>query len=89
LVSWKDAAMGVTITLKNIPEEIYLGLKSAAKVHRRSLNSEVIACLERVLTPARIDNDAHLAAAQQIRDEIKGKTFKVADIEKAIDQGRL
>ncbi len=81
--------MGMTITLKNIPEDIYLGLKSAAKVHRRSLNSEVIACLERVLTPARIDNDAHLAAAQQIRDELKGKTFKVADIEKAIDQGRL
>lgn len=81
--------MGITITLKNIPEDIYLGLKSAAKVHRRSLNSEVIACLERVLTPARIDNDAHLAVAQQIRDELKGKKFKVADIEKAIDQGRL
>jgi len=81
--------MGVTITLKNIPEEIYLELKSAAKVHRRSLNSEVIACLERVLTPTRIDNDAHLTAARQIRDELKGKTFKVADIQKAIDQGRL
>lgn len=81
--------MGVTITLKNIPEEIYLGLKSAAKAHRRSLNSEVIACLEHVLTPTRIDNDAHLAAARQIREELKGKTFKVADIRKAIDKGRL
>lgn len=80
--------MGMTITLKNIPEDIYLGLKSAAKVHRRSLNSEVIACLERVLTPAKISNDTHLAVAQQIRDELKGKKFKVADIEKAIDQGR-
>ena len=81
--------MPTTLTLKNIPDAVYQRLKSSAELHRRSLNSEVIACLERVLTPARIDNDAHLAAAQQIRDEIKGKTFKVADIEKAIDQGRL
>lgn len=81
--------MGITITLKNIPEDIYLGLKSSAKAHRRSLNNEVIACLERVLAPAKISNDAHLATAQQIRDELKGKIFKVADIEKIIDQGRL
>ncbi len=90
--SWvlkRGAGMGVTITLKNIPEDTYLGLKSAAKVHRRSLNSEVIACLELVLTPARTTNDAHLAAAQQIRDELKGKSFRVVDIAKAIDQGRL
>lgn len=80
--------MGVTITLKNIPEDIYSGLKSAAKMHRRSLNSEVIACLERVLAPARISNDAHLDMARQIREELKEKKFRASEIEKAIDQGR-
>lgn len=85
--------MGITVTLKNIPEHIYESLKSAAKVHHRSLNSEVIACLERVLMPTAIGNDVHLAVAQQIRNELKNirgsKKFKVADIAKAIDQGRL
>lgn len=80
--------MGMTITLKNIPEDIYDSLKRAAEAHHRSLNSEVIACLERVLLPTKISNEAHLAKARQIRDELKGKKFKVADIEKAIDQGR-
>ena len=81
--------MGVSITLKNIPDEIYDSLRSAAEAHHRSLNSEVIACLERVLMPTKIANEAHLAKAQQIRGELKGKRFKVADIKKAIDQGRL
>ena len=80
--------MSTTITLKNIPEDIYDSLKSAAQAHHRSLNSEVIACLERVLMATKISNETHLANARQIRDELKGKKFKVADIEKAIDQGR-
>lgn len=29
-----------------------------------------------------------MAMAKQMRDELKDKKFKVADIEKAIDQGR-
>lgn len=80
--------MAMTITLKNIPDDIYDSLKSAAEAHHRSLNSEVIACLERVLLPARISNEAHLQQARQIRDELKGRKFKAADISKTIKQGR-
>jgi antitoxin FitA len=46
--------MAVTVTLKNIPDPVYLRLKESAAAHHRSLNSEVIACLERVLLPARV-----------------------------------
>lgn len=80
--------MGATITLKNIPEEIYDSLKQAANAHHRSINSEAIACLERVLLPSKTGNDEHLARARQLRESLKGKKFKVADIDKAIDQGR-
>lgn len=80
--------MAMTITLKNIPDDIYISLKSAAAAHHRSLNSEAIACLERVLLPTRVSPETHLAQARQIRDELKGKKFKVADIRKAIAQGR-
>ena len=38
--------MPATIILKNIPGDVYARLKLSAKTHRRSLNSETIACLE-------------------------------------------
>ncbi len=80
--------MSVSITLKNIPDEVYISLKNSAKVHHRSLNGEAIACLERVLMPTRATNEAHLAKAREIRAELKGVKFKTADIDKAINQDR-
>ncbi|MCI5142319.1 MAG: Arc family DNA-binding protein, partial [Candidatus Electrothrix sp. ATG1] len=35
-----------TLTLKNIPEDLYTRLKAAAEAHRRSLNSEILYCVE-------------------------------------------
>lgn len=80
--------MSATITLKNIPDDIYASLKAAAETHHRSINSEAIACLERVLLPAKVGSDVHLARARQVREGLKGKKFKAADIAKAIEQGR-
>mgnify|MGYP003488353497 CR=1 FL=1 len=80
--------MSTTLTLKNIPDNIYTRLREAADAHHRSMNSEVIACLERVLLPARISHEAHLAQARQIRDELKGRKFRASDIRKIIAQGR-
>lgn len=37
---------GATITLKNVPPELHRSLKDLAKKHKRSLNQEVIHCLE-------------------------------------------
>ena len=80
--------MATTITLKNIPDEIYASLKRAAEVHHRSINSEVIACLERVLMPSRPSAEEHLARARQIRDTLGNQIFSAADIAAAIEQGR-
>jgi antitoxin FitA len=38
-----------TLTLKNIPDELYVRLKEAAAANRRSLNSEVLVAMERSL----------------------------------------
>ncbi|MDH3525420.1 MAG: Arc family DNA-binding protein, partial [Acidobacteriota bacterium] len=38
-----------TLTVKNLPQETYERLKGSAKAHRRSLNSELIVCIERAL----------------------------------------
>jgi len=80
--------MPATITLKNIPDDIYARLKEAADAHHRSLNSEVIACLERTLLPARVPPQERLARARQLRQGIGAGKFGTAEIDKAIDQGR-
>ena len=46
--------MPTSLTLKNVPDEVYAQLKAAAELHRRSLNSEAIVCLEAVLMPERV-----------------------------------
>ena len=81
--------MPTTITLKNIPDDIYARLKEAAEAHHRSLNSEVIACLEKTLLPARASPEERIARARELRQRLKDRQFEVADIAGAIDQGRL
>lgn len=81
-------AVGTTITLKNIPDPVYASLKQAAEAHHRSINSEAIACLERVLLPATTGHEERLARARQIRAVLPAGQFSAADIAGAIEQGR-
>ena len=48
--------------------------------HRRSLNSEVIVCLESILLPQKISVDERLARARQIRQALAGTVFSAEDI---------
>lgn len=57
-----------TLTIKNIPEEVYERLKRRAKVRRRSINQEVIAVIERALETPPIDVDAALKRTRKIRE---------------------
>lgn len=56
-----------TLTIKNIPELLIERLKSQAVLHRRSLNHEVIACLEAVTRAAPIEPDELLARVRALR----------------------
>lgn len=78
-----------TITVKNIPDDIYLSLKSAAQAHHRSLNSEILACLETMLLPTRVSSDERLLRAKRLRENLANMTFTAKDIDDAIEQGRL
>lgn len=49
----------LTITLKNIPEHLHSMLKQSAEENRRSLNSEILARLERELAAPTIDPEAY------------------------------
>lgn len=80
--------MPTTLTLKNIPDDVYERLKLAAAVHRRSLNSEAIVCLEMVLAPARIATGERLARAREMRAGLNATKFKARDIDALKRQGR-
>ena len=59
--------MAMTITLKNVPDEVYGRLKQSAETHRRSINSEAIVCLESVLLPTRMSPSERLARVRALR----------------------
>ena len=77
-----------TLTLKNIPDDVYERLKAAAALHRRSLNSEAIVCLESVLIPTRVDRAERLARIRRLRAELAGAEFGEADIDAMKLEGR-
>ncbi len=79
--------MPTTLTLKNIPDDVYERLRVAAALHRRSLNSEAIVCLESVLTPIKIVPGERLARARQLRAGLSAE-FGAHDIDALKKQGR-
>ncbi len=80
--------MATTLTLKNIPNEVYDRLKAAAERHRRSLNSEAIICLESVLLPGRMDPGERLARARTLRAALPTDGFTARDIDTLKREGR-
>ena len=73
--------MPTTLTLKNIPDEVYERLKASAETHRRSLNSEAIVCLESVLIPGRVAVGERLARARALRAALPKVKFRAKDID--------
>jgi len=55
------------LTVKNIPDDLYTRLKESAQVHHRSMNGEILYCVERTLGTHRIDISEHLAIARKLR----------------------
>jgi plasmid stability protein len=83
-----EQKMPVTITLKNIPDAVYEQLKVAAEVHHRSLNSEVIACLETILLPIKKAPLERLARARILRSRLSIQDVNAADMDDFKNQGR-
>ena len=76
------------LTIKNIPEDLYNQLKLAAEQHHRSINSEVIVCLKRILLPKKISPEDRLTNIQALRSQIKPSSITEEDIDQAINEGR-
>jgi plasmid stability protein len=78
-----------TLTLKNIPEEVYERLKASAAAHRRSLNSEAIVCLERALLPRKVSMEEHLERMRALQTMLGDREFDPEDIDRFKREGRL
>ena len=62
-----------TITVKNLPDELHERLRRRAARHRRSLNNEIIECLQGAIEAHRIDPDELLVRARRIRSNVTGR----------------
>lgn len=77
------------ITVKNIPTDIYERLKKSASKNHRSINSEVITCLEKALSSNLIDPEEFLFSVNKLRESIKAPPLTDDILNKAKNEGRL
>ena len=77
----------VSMTLKNIPDELHRRLRERAEAHGRSLNKEILASLEQVAYARRITVPDYLSRVERVHRKID---FQVTfdEIQKAIESGR-
>jgi antitoxin FitA len=80
--------MPTTLTLKNIPDEIYQRLKGSEEAHRHSLNSGAIVCLEAVLPPERVPVKERLIRARSLRNSLTPANLSASDIDTFKRAGR-
>ncbi len=78
-----------TVTVKNIPDQLYERVKSAAEINRRSINSEIIVCIERALAGRRINPDEVLENARRLRQLTVGHLISDEEFNRTKVEGRL
>ncbi len=77
-----------SITVRNIPDDVYERLRERAAAHRRSLNSEIVACLEQSLTRRPVDPVAFRAFLRPLHEKTASLPLTDALLRQAKDKGR-
>ena len=76
------------VTFKNIPDDLYEQLKQAANAHHRSVNSELIYCLERTYKPTQCSAAELASKAAELRSHVTVARLDIDEINEAKNQGR-
>ena len=79
--------MATNITIRDIPDDVYAKIKKQAELHHRSINSEVIVYLKKLVKSIRRDPDQVISRAKKLKQKAKG-TVSMDEIQQVIDQGR-
>jgi plasmid stability protein len=77
-----------SITIKNIPDDLYEHLKQAAIDHHRSVNSELIYCLEKALVPTKLSATDIKESARLLRQRVLTQSIDAEEISSAKNEGR-
>ena len=77
-----------SLTIKNVPDDLYKRLKESANEHRRSVNSEVIICLERALRSRRVDPEAFLSRIDALHKQVSLTPLTDEVLLRAKEEGR-
>jgi hypothetical protein len=76
------------LTLKNIPADLYESLKTSARYNHRSLNSEVLHCLDVVLRSNKIEVDEFISEVRNFRKNITAPLLTDEFLKSAKEMGR-
>ncbi len=77
-----------TITVKNIPNDLYAKLKKTAEANRRSINNEIILCLENAILSQKVDVDQLLLQLDQFYTNLKLPELTEEMLKKFKTEGR-
>ena len=78
-----------TITVKSIPDDLYERLKQRATENRRSINSEIIVCIERTVQSRKHESiDNVLTKAREMRNRTSGHLLTVDEFSEMKSVGR-
>jgi plasmid stability protein len=80
--------MTKTITLKNIPVELYELLEQNASRNHRSIHNEIIEIIENSLQSQTMTPDDFFAYAQRLRQKTKGRKLTEDLLYQAKNEGR-
>lgn len=69
----------LTLTLKNIPKEVHALLKNSAEKNRRSLNSEILARLEREVSAPKVDRARLARDLRAFTDRLPRVDHRIGD----------
>lgn len=77
-----------TITIKNIPDDLYEELKAQAAANRRSINNEVITIIERAFRSYKPSPEEVLAQARRLRELTAHYVITAEEVEQWVNEGR-
>jgi len=69
----------LNLTLKNVPELLHAALKESAEQNRRSLNSEILARLERDVSVPKMDQERMARELKRFTDRLPMVDHGVGD----------
>jgi plasmid stability protein len=86
-ISMKGVTMP-TITVKDIPEDLYEALKQSASANHRSINREVIHCIEQAVRGRKVNVEEIIAKARQIQAKLGPLPVSEEFLNEAKNEGR-